>query len=136
MQGDHDKFKQEAGIRCGYGGGWWMVQGDGVGAMGDGVLLLFCCCYCVAASLAALCTPCPAAHPPPHPARFNAANEEIERLRAAVAAKEGEVREAKQAEQEFAAEVARLDEEKFGGGPWASLTSVITAPKQEEGLTW
>jgi hypothetical protein len=57
--------------------------------------------------------PCPAAHPcpAPPPSRFNAANEEIERLRAAVAAKEGEVREAKQAEQEFAAECERLDRE-------------------------
>lgn len=43
--------------------------------------------------------------------RFNAANEEIERLRAAVAAKEAEVREAKQAEQEFAAECERLEGE-------------------------
>ena len=35
-------------------------------------------------------------------------------------------------EQEFAAEGSRLAEEKFGGGPWVSLTRVITAPKQEE----
>ena len=60
-----------------------------------------------------------------HPCRFNAANEEIERLRAAVAAKEGEVREAKQAEQEFAAECERLDRDftaerqKLMVGGWA-----------------
>ena len=49
--------------------------------------------------------------PQPRARRFNAAHEEIERLRAAVGAKEGEVREAKQAEQEFAAECERLDRE-------------------------
>ena len=34
-------------------------------------------------------------------------------------------------ERELAAEIERADEERFLG-PWASLTSVITAPKQEE----
>ena len=56
---------------------------------------------------------CPLPLPPPCLLRFNAANEEIEKLRAAVGAREAEVREAKAAEQEFAAECERLDRE-FG----------------------
>lgn len=44
-------------------------------------------------------------------ARFNAANDEVERLRGELAAREGEVREAKAAEKEFAAECERLDNE-------------------------
>lgn len=47
------------------------------------------------------------------PARYASTAEEVERLRGEVAAKEGALREAKDAEREFAAELERQEQE-FG----------------------
>ena len=43
--------------------------------------------------------------------RYASAAEEVERLRSELADKEGEVRDARQAEQEFAAEIERQEQE-------------------------
>lgn len=106
MQGDHDKFKAEAAARCVVCGGC-IKHGAGGRDVVDTALAVPVRARWGRAAHAAAHTTLAS----PTTSRFNAANEEIERLRGLAVAKEGEAREAKAAEQEFAAECDRLDKE-------------------------